>query len=120
MSTPRRQFRRFMSIVATRECGRRWTTNDNCRRGVDIIFSIVSNLRCRRSVRQMRNGAMIRWRIEANGTLGGEGWAGRSHAMVFKFMESRSIRSVKLVSTNVGGYTEQGWLYWDRAAWFRT
>jgi len=57
--------------------------------------------------------------IEANGTLGGEGCAVASAAMVFKFYGiDVDPQQLNWFLTNVGGYTEQGWLYWDRAAWF--
>jgi len=39
--------------------------------------------------------------VEANGTIGGEGCAVAAAAMVFKFYG-----------------VENGWVYWDRAAWF--
>ncbi|HSS16777.1 MAG TPA: C39 family peptidase [Candidatus Dormibacteraeota bacterium] len=57
--------------------------------------------------------------IEANGTLGGEGCAVAATAMVFKFYGIEvDPQQLNWFLTNVGGYTEQGWLYWDRAAWF--
>jgi len=57
--------------------------------------------------------------IEANGTLGGEGCAVAAAAMVFKFYGIEvDPQQLNWFLTNVGGYTEQGWLYWDRAAWF--
>jgi hypothetical protein len=57
--------------------------------------------------------------VEANGTLGGEGCAAASAAMVFKFYGiDVNPQQLNWFLTNVGGYTEQGWLYWDRAAWF--
>jgi len=57
--------------------------------------------------------------IEANGTLGGEGCAVAAAAMVFKFYGIQvDPQQLNWFLTNVGGYTEQGWLYWDRAAWF--
>jgi hypothetical protein len=57
--------------------------------------------------------------IEANGTLGGEGCAVASAAMVFKFYGIEvDPQQLNWFLTNVGGFTEQGWLYWDRAAWF--
>jgi hypothetical protein len=49
--------------------------------------------------------------IEANGTIGGEGCAVAAAAMVFKFY------GVETDLTSVDGYTENGWIYWDRAAW---
>ena len=57
--------------------------------------------------------------IEANGTVGGEGCAVASAAMVFKFYQiDVDPQQLNWFLTSVGGYTEQGWLYWDRAAWF--
>ena len=57
--------------------------------------------------------------VEANGTLGGEGCAVASAAMVFKFYGiDVDPQQLNWFLANVGGYTEQGWLYWDRAAWF--
>jgi len=38
--------------------------------------------------------------------------------MVFKFLASTSIRSIKLVFTSVADTPRTGWIYWDRAAWF--
>jgi len=56
--------------------------------------------------------------IEANGTLGGQGCAVASAAMVFKFYGiDVDPQQLNWFLTNVGGYTEQGWLYWDRATW---
>ena len=57
--------------------------------------------------------------VEINGTLGGEGCAVASAAMVFKFYGiDVDPQQLNWFLTSVGGYTEQGWLYWDRAAWF--
>ena len=57
--------------------------------------------------------------VEANGTLGGEGCAVASAAMVFKFYGIETDpQQLNWFLTNVGGFTEQGWLYWDRAPWF--
>ena len=57
--------------------------------------------------------------MEANGTLGGEGCAVAATAMVFKFYGiDTNPQQLNWFLTNVGGYTEQGWIYWDRAAWF--
>src|SRR5436309_12186614 len=54
-----------------------------------------------------------------NGTLGGEGCAVAAAAMVFKFYGiDVDPQQLNWFLTGVGGYTEQGWLYWDRAAWF--
>ena len=57
--------------------------------------------------------------VEANGTLGGEGCAVAAAAMVFKFYGiDVDPQQLNWFLTSVGGYTERGWLYWDRAAWF--
>jgi hypothetical protein len=64
-----------------------------------------------------------RWRDEPlggvsdNGTLGGEGCA--VAAMVFKFYGIETDpQQLNWFLISVDGYTERGWLYWDRAAWF--
>ena len=57
--------------------------------------------------------------IVENGTLGGEGCAVAAAAMVFKFYGiDVDPQQLNWFLTSVGGYTDQGWLYWDRAAWF--
>ncbi|HMC25081.1 MAG TPA: C39 family peptidase [Candidatus Udaeobacter sp.] len=57
--------------------------------------------------------------VEANGTIGGEGCAVAAAAMVFKFYGIEvDPQRLNWFLTSVGGYTENGWLYWDRAAWF--
>jgi Peptidase_C39 like family len=57
--------------------------------------------------------------VEENGTLGGEGCAVASAAMVFKFYGiDVDPQQLNWFLAGVGGYTDQGWLYWDRAAWF--
>jgi hypothetical protein len=57
--------------------------------------------------------------IEANGTLGGEGCAVAAAAMVFKFYGiAIDPQQLNWFLTATDGYTENGWLYWDRAAWF--
>lgn len=57
--------------------------------------------------------------VEANGTIGGEGCAVASAAMVFKFYGiDTDPQQLNWFLTAVEGYTENGWLYWDRAAWF--
>ena len=54
-----------------------------------------------------------------NGTLGGEGCATAAAAMVFKFYGiDVDTQQLNWFLSEVGGYTERGWLYWDRAAWF--
>src|ERR1700751_1252243 len=57
--------------------------------------------------------------IEENGTLGGEGCAVAAAAMVFKFYGVQTDpQQLNWFLTTVDGYTDRGWLYWDRAAWF--
>lgn len=53
-----------------------------------------------------------------NGTLGGEGCAVAAAAMVFKsYGIDTNPQQLNWFLTAVGGYTEQGWIYWDRATW---
>jgi Peptidase_C39 like family len=66
-----------------------------------------------------------KWRDDAlggvpeNGTLGGEGCAVAAAAMVFKFYGiDVDPQQLNWFLTATDGFTEQGWLYWDRAAWF--
>ena len=57
--------------------------------------------------------------VAENGTIGGEGCAVAAAAMVFKFYGINvDPQQLNWFLTATGGYTEQGWLYWDRAAWF--
>jgi Peptidase_C39 like family len=57
--------------------------------------------------------------VPENGTLGGEGCAVAAAAMVFKFYGiDVDPQQLNWFLTGVGGYTDQGWLYWDRAVWF--
>jgi Peptidase_C39 like family len=57
--------------------------------------------------------------VPENGTLGGEGCAVAAAAMVFKFYGiDVDPQQLNWFLTATGGYTDQGWLYWDRAAWF--
>jgi hypothetical protein len=57
--------------------------------------------------------------VTDNGTLGGEGCAVAAAAMVFKFYGiDTDPQQLNWFLTSVDGYTERGWLYWDRAAWF--
>jgi hypothetical protein len=56
---------------------------------------------------------------EQNGTIGGEGCAVAAAAMVFKFYGiDTDPQQLNWYLPTVGGFTEQGWLYWDRAAWW--
>ncbi len=66
-----------------------------------------------------------RWRADAlggvaeNGTLGSAGCAVAAAAMVFKFYGIETDpQQLNWFLTATGGYTEQGWLYWERAAWW--
>ncbi|PYK40473.1 MAG: hypothetical protein DME60_07995 [Verrucomicrobia bacterium] len=57
--------------------------------------------------------------IEENGTLGGEGCAVAATAMVFKFYGVEiNPQQLNWFLPSVEGYTENGWIYWDRAAWY--
>lgn len=57
--------------------------------------------------------------VPENGTLGGEGCAVAAAAMVFKsYGIDVDPQQLNWFLTATGGFTEQGWLYWDRAAWF--
>jgi hypothetical protein len=65
-----------------------------------------------------------RWRddplggVPDNGTLGGEGCAVAALAMVFKFYGiDTDPEQLNWFLPVVGGYTDRGWVYWDRAAW---
>ena len=52
-----------------------------------------------------------------NGTIGGAGCAVAAAAMVFKFYGiDVDPQQLNWFLTATGGYTDQGWLYWDRAA----
>ncbi len=66
-----------------------------------------------------------RWRsdalggVPANGTLGSAGCAVASAAMVFQFYGiATDPQQLNWFLTATDGYTPQGWLYWDRAAWW--
>src|SRR5882724_1728754 len=57
--------------------------------------------------------------VPDNGTLGGQGCAVAAAAMVFKFYGIETDpQQLNWFLTAVDGYTERGWLYWDRAAWW--
>ncbi|PYL23572.1 MAG: hypothetical protein DMF44_07705, partial [Verrucomicrobia bacterium] len=57
--------------------------------------------------------------VPGNGTVGGEGCAVASAAMVFKFYGiDVDPQQLNWFLAATGGFTDQGWLYWDRAAWF--
>jgi hypothetical protein len=56
--------------------------------------------------------------IPANGTLGAQGCAVAAAAMVFKsYGIETDPQQLNWFLTAVDGYTERGWIYWDRAAW---
>lgn len=66
-----------------------------------------------------------RWRadalggVPANGTLGSAGCAVASTAMVFQsYGIITDPQQLNWFLSATGGYTSQGWLYWDRAAWW--
>jgi Peptidase_C39 like family len=57
--------------------------------------------------------------VAENGTIGGEGCAVAAAAMVFKFYGiDVDPQQLNWFLSGVGGYTDRGWVYWDRAAWF--
>jgi hypothetical protein len=56
--------------------------------------------------------------IADNGTLGGQGCAVAAAAMVLKFYGiDTDPQQLNWFLTSVDGYTEHGWVYWERAAW---
>jgi hypothetical protein len=56
--------------------------------------------------------------VEENGTVGGEGCAVAAVAMVFKFYGiDTDPQQLNWFLTSAGGYTDRGWVYWDRAVW---
>jgi Peptidase_C39 like family len=56
--------------------------------------------------------------VPDNGTLGGQGCAVAAAAMVFKFYGVETDpQQLNWFLTAVDGYTDHGWVYWDRAAW---
>jgi hypothetical protein len=66
-----------------------------------------------------------RWRHDAlggvpeNGSLGSAGRAVAAAAMVFQFYGiDIDPQQLNWFLTETGGYTERGWLYWERAAWW--
>ena len=57
--------------------------------------------------------------VEENGTVGGEGCAVTAVAMLFKYYGIETDpQQLNWFLAAVGGYTDRGWLYWDRAAWW--
>jgi peptidase C39-like protein len=66
-----------------------------------------------------------RWRedplggMEENGTMGSAGCAVASAAMVFQSYGIKvDPQQLNWFLTDTSGYTPEGWLYWDRAAWW--
>jgi peptidase C39-like protein len=56
---------------------------------------------------------------DSNGTLGSAGCAVAATAMVFKsYGIDTDPQQLNWFLTTVGGYTDNGWLYWERAAWW--
>ncbi len=56
--------------------------------------------------------------VRENGTLGSAGCAVASAAMVFQsYGLDTDPQQLNWFLTAVGGYTEGGWIYWERAAW---
>ena len=56
--------------------------------------------------------------VPENGTLGSAGCAVAAAAMVFQsYGIDTDPQQLNWFLTAVGGYTERGWLYWERAAW---
>ena len=57
--------------------------------------------------------------VPQNGTLGSAGCAVAAAAMVFRcYGIDTDPQQLNWFLTDKGGYTEQGWLYWERAAWW--
>jgi peptidase C39-like protein len=66
-----------------------------------------------------------KWRDDAlggvpeNGTLGGAGCAVACAAMVFRsYGIDTDPQQLNWFLTDTDGYTEKGWIYWERAAWW--
>ena len=56
---------------------------------------------------------------DSNGTLGSAGCAVAATAMVFKsYGIDTDPQQLNWFLTTVGGYTDNGWLYWERAVWW--
>jgi hypothetical protein len=57
--------------------------------------------------------------VAENGTIGNTGCAITAVAMLFKFYGIETDpQQLNWFLTLVGGYTEKGWVYWERAAWW--
>jgi hypothetical protein len=66
-----------------------------------------------------------RWRddplggMAINGTIGSDGCAVAATAMIFRsYGIDTDPQRLNWFLSAVGGFTPQGWLYWDRAAWW--
>jgi Peptidase_C39 like family len=56
--------------------------------------------------------------VEDNGTLGSAGCAVAAISIVFgSYGIDADPQQLNWFLTTVGGYTERGWVYWERAAW---
>ena len=57
--------------------------------------------------------------VEENGTLGSAGCAVAAAAMVFQsYGINVDPQQLNWFLTDTDGYTPEGWLYWERAAWW--
>jgi hypothetical protein len=57
--------------------------------------------------------------VEENGSMGSAGCAVAAVAMVFQsYGINVNPQQLNWFLTDTGGYTEQGWLYWERACWW--
>lgn len=57
--------------------------------------------------------------VPENGTLGSAGCAVAAAAMVFQFYGiNTDPQQLNWLLTDTDGYTPEGWLYWERAAWW--
>jgi hypothetical protein len=57
--------------------------------------------------------------MEENGTMGSAGCAVASVAMVFQsYGINVDPQQLNWLLTDTGGFTEQGWIYWERACWW--
>jgi len=57
--------------------------------------------------------------VVENGTIGSDGCAVAALAMVFNsYGIETDPQQLNWFLPGVGGYTERGWVYWDRAPWF--
>ena len=56
--------------------------------------------------------------VQDNGTLGGEGCAVTAVAMLFKFYGiDTDPQQLNWFLASVDGYTDRGWIYWERVPW---